>query len=84
MLTYRYVLFHKQQKNQIQKQLLRQGYFNKVMTICFLKEIPENAADIAHLTHLHTPGIVSGADLRYTNSKIWEFVRHDWKVFPAL
>uniref|UniRef100_A0A4W6FDN5 cholesterol 7-desaturase n=1 Tax=Lates calcarifer TaxID=8187 RepID=A0A4W6FDN5_LATCA len=45
-----------------------------------IQEIPENAADIAHLAHLHTPGMVSGVDLRYTNSKIWEFVRHDWKA----
>ncbi|XP_066569444.1 cholesterol 7-desaturase nvd [Amia ocellicauda] len=45
-----------------------------------IEEIPENAADIAHLAHLHTPGIVSGTDLRYTNSKTWEFLRHDWKV----
>ncbi|XP_057216902.1 cholesterol 7-desaturase nvd isoform X2 [Triplophysa rosa] len=45
-----------------------------------IEEIPENAADIAHLAHLHTPGIVSGVDLRYTNSKTWEFIRHDWKV----
>lgn len=44
------------------------------------KEIPENAADIAHLAHLHTPGFVSGVDLRYTNSKTWTFLRHDWKV----
>ncbi|KAF3848817.1 hypothetical protein F7725_015314 [Dissostichus mawsoni] len=43
-------------------------------------EIPENAADIAHLGHLHTPAIVSGVDLRYTNRKTWEFLRHDWKV----
>ncbi|KAJ4926556.1 hypothetical protein JOQ06_008729 [Pogonophryne albipinna] len=45
-----------------------------------IQEIPENAADIAHLDHLHTPAIVSGVDLRYTNSKTWEFLRHDWKV----
>uniref|UniRef100_UPI0037E9C0E0 cholesterol 7-desaturase nvd n=1 Tax=Semicossyphus pulcher TaxID=241346 RepID=UPI0037E9C0E0 len=45
-----------------------------------IQEIPENAADIAHLAHLHTPGIVSGVDLRYTNSKTWEFLRHDWKA----
>ncbi|CAK6965094.1 cholesterol 7-desaturase nvd [Scomber scombrus] len=45
-----------------------------------IEEIPENAADVAHLGHLHTPGIVSGVDLRYTNSKTWEFVRHDWKA----
>lgn len=46
----------------------------------FLQEIPENGADIAHLGHLHTPGLPSGVDLRYINSKTWEFVRHDWKV----
>ncbi|KAM9338693.1 cholesterol 7-desaturase nvd [Symphorus nematophorus] len=45
-----------------------------------IQEIPENAADIAHLAHLHTPSIVSGADLRYINSKTWEFLRHDWKA----
>ncbi|XP_077944358.1 cholesterol 7-desaturase nvd isoform X3 [Gasterosteus aculeatus] len=45
-----------------------------------IEEIPENAADIAHLAHLHTPAITSGVDLRYTNSRAWEFLRHDWKV----
>ncbi|XP_069097405.1 cholesterol 7-desaturase nvd-like isoform X2 [Pleurodeles waltl] len=45
-----------------------------------IEEIPENAADIAHLSHLHAPGIVSGVDLRYTNSKLWDFVKHTWKV----
>nr|XP_046231822.1 cholesterol 7-desaturase nvd [Scatophagus argus] len=45
-----------------------------------IQEIPENAADIAHLAHLHTPSIVSGVDLRHINSKTWEFLRHDWKV----
>ncbi|KAK1155773.1 cholesterol 7-desaturase isoform X1 [Acipenser oxyrinchus oxyrinchus] len=45
-----------------------------------IQEIPENAADIAHLSHLHTPSILSGVDLRYTNSKVWDFVRHHWEV----
>ncbi|XP_017280965.1 cholesterol 7-desaturase [Kryptolebias marmoratus] len=45
-----------------------------------IEEIPENAADIAHLGHLHIPGIVSGADLRYHYSRLWDFVRHRWKV----
>ncbi|KAM6902304.1 cholesterol 7-desaturase nvd [Xenentodon cancila] len=45
-----------------------------------IEEIPENAADIAHLNYLHTPGIASGVDLRYINSKTWEFMRHEWKV----
>lgn len=46
-----------------------------------LQEIPENAADLAHLGHLHTPSMTSGVDLRYINSKTWEFLRHDWKVY---
>ncbi|XP_068191331.1 cholesterol 7-desaturase nvd isoform X1 [Antennarius striatus] len=45
-----------------------------------IQEIPENAADIAHLDHLHTPCIASGVDLRYINSKFWEFLRHGWRV----
>ncbi|OCT66861.1 cholesterol 7-desaturase nvd-like [Xenopus laevis] len=45
-----------------------------------IEEIPENAADIAHLDFLHSPGILSGVDLRYTKSRIWDFVKHSWKV----
>lgn len=45
-----------------------------------MQEIPENAADLAHLGHLHTPSITSGVDLRHINSKAWQFLRHDWKV----
>ncbi|KAM4696514.1 cholesterol 7-desaturase nvd-like [Rhinophrynus dorsalis] len=45
-----------------------------------IEEIPENAADIAHLDFLHEPGILSGVDLRYTKSRIWDFVKHSWKV----
>ncbi|XP_073397483.1 LOW QUALITY PROTEIN: cholesterol 7-desaturase nvd-like [Dendrobates tinctorius] len=45
-----------------------------------IEEIPENAADIAHLAFLHEPGILSGIDLRYTKSRIWDFFKHTWKV----
>ncbi|KAF6715727.1 Cholesterol desaturase daf-36 [Oryzias melastigma] len=45
-----------------------------------IEEVAENAGDVAHLYHLHVPGIVSGVDLRYINNKLWEFLRHDWKV----
>lgn len=44
------------------------------------QEIPENAADIAHLAVLHEPGLLSGVDLRYTKSRIWDFFKHTWKV----
>ncbi|XP_061837073.2 cholesterol 7-desaturase nvd [Nerophis lumbriciformis] len=45
-----------------------------------IQEIPENAADLSHLSHLHTASILSGADLRYTNMDRWQFVRHYWKA----
>ncbi|XP_059213431.1 cholesterol 7-desaturase nvd [Centropristis striata] len=45
-----------------------------------IQEIPENAGDLSHLTQLHTPPITSGVDLRYTYSKMWEFLRHHWKA----
>ncbi|XP_053736840.1 cholesterol 7-desaturase nvd [Synchiropus splendidus] len=47
---------------------------------CHIQEIPENAADLAHLAHLHIPGMASGSDLRYTNSKAWAFMKHNWKA----
>lgn len=59
---------------------LKHNWLTRDGDLCPLQEIPENAADIAHLAHLHTPAITSGVDLRYTNSRAWEFLRHDWKV----
>ncbi|AWP14968.1 putative cholesterol desaturase daf-36-like [Scophthalmus maximus] len=45
-----------------------------------IQEIPENAGDFAHLSHLHKPGIISGTDLRYIHNKILKFFQHDWKL----
>ncbi|XP_077161289.1 cholesterol 7-desaturase nvd-like isoform X2 [Paroedura picta] len=45
-----------------------------------IEEIPENAADIAHLSFLHEPSIMSGVDLRHTKSKFWNFTKHKWKA----
>ena len=33
-----------------------------------MKEVPENAADVAHLNYLHGPNLLNGVDLRYTDS----------------
>uniref|UniRef100_A0A3P9K5W9 cholesterol 7-desaturase n=1 Tax=Oryzias latipes TaxID=8090 RepID=A0A3P9K5W9_ORYLA len=45
-----------------------------------IQEVAENAGDVAHLSHVHGPGAVGAWDLRYINSKVCEFLRHDWKV----
>ncbi|XP_075041595.1 cholesterol 7-desaturase nvd-like [Mixophyes fleayi] len=47
---------------------------------CHIEEIPENAADVAHLGFLHEPALLSGVDLRYTKSRRWDFFKHLWKV----
>ncbi|NWU08083.1 DAF36 desaturase, partial [Cephalopterus ornatus] len=45
-----------------------------------IQEIPENAADAAHLAFLHGPAILGGSDLRYTRSRLWHFMKHIWKA----
>ncbi|XP_078479212.1 cholesterol 7-desaturase nvd-like, partial [Lampetra planeri] len=39
---------------------------------------PENAADVAHINHLHSPIILSGSDLRFSNPPRWGFTKHLW------
>eukprot|EP00121_Abeoforma_whisleri_P004104 Awhi_evm1s3703 len=41
-----------------------------------IQEVPENAADVAHLTFLHSPVITNGTDLRQTHRKDW--ITHQW------
>ncbi|NWR78148.1 DAF36 desaturase, partial [Centropus unirufus] len=45
-----------------------------------IQEIPENAADMAHLAFLHGPAILGGSDLRYTRCRLWDFMKHIWKA----
>ena len=45
----------------------------------FIQEIPENAADFAHLGHLHKP--VFGRDVENTYGKISEIVQHHIQVW---
>lgn len=46
--------------------------------ILFQQEIPENAADIAHLSHLHKP--VIGNDIEKTYDSVWNCLQHDIQV----
>uniref|UniRef100_A0A8C4QVF0 cholesterol 7-desaturase n=1 Tax=Eptatretus burgeri TaxID=7764 RepID=A0A8C4QVF0_EPTBU len=41
-----------------------------------IQEIPENAADFAHLQYVHTPFVLGGANLQYTCSWLWRTFRH--------
>ncbi|XP_064649514.1 cholesterol 7-desaturase nvd-like [Lineus longissimus] len=43
-----------------------------------IQEIPENGADVAHLKQIHGPILLSGTDIRYMYSKMWDFVKHSW------
>jgi cholesterol 7-dehydrogenase len=49
---------------------------------CFsrhIQEVPENAADVAHLNFLHGPILIAGTDLRKTHSKL-TFLQHGWEA----
>ncbi|XP_071948403.1 cholesterol 7-desaturase nvd-like [Antedon mediterranea] len=54
-----------------------QGYTEHQVN-AHIQEVPENGADINHLTHLHTPFILSGTDLRYSAHSFWDWITHGW------
>lgn len=45
-----------------------------------IEEIPENGADLAHLPVLHKVGVVAGAKLDFTASRLANFLTHHWNV----
>lgn len=44
-----------------------------------IEEIPENGADLHHLTHLHEPILFSGRDLRHTTGGLGQYMSHLWE-----
>ncbi|XP_033095438.1 cholesterol 7-desaturase-like isoform X2 [Anneissia japonica] len=59
------------------KNMRYQGYTEHVVN-AHIQEVPENGADLNHLTHLHTPFLMSGADLRYSSKSFWDWIKHGW------
>lgn len=47
---------------------------------CFPQEIPENGADVAHLSQVHGPSLMAGTDLRFIFNKLFAFNKHDWQA----
>ncbi|XP_066294298.1 cholesterol 7-desaturase nvd-like [Branchiostoma lanceolatum] len=45
-----------------------------------IEEVPENAADIAHLNYLHGPLVTAGVDLTSIYSSSWDFAKHVWRA----
>ncbi|CAL4067234.1 unnamed protein product, partial [Meganyctiphanes norvegica] len=45
-----------------------------------VQEIPENGADIHHLSHLHVPNIFKGSDLTdaFANNQVMDIAKHAW------
>uniref|UniRef100_A0A2C9JQQ1 cholesterol 7-desaturase n=1 Tax=Biomphalaria glabrata TaxID=6526 RepID=A0A2C9JQQ1_BIOGL len=43
-----------------------------------IEEIPENGADVVHLSQVHGPIMMAGIDLRTMWSKWWSFANHSW------
>lgn len=45
-----------------------------------IQQIPENAADVAHLNCIHSPNMFTGSDIRYTRSFLSSFAMHAWNL----
>lgn len=45
---------------------------------CHIEEIPENGADVSHLSQVHGCIIGAGNDLRHMWTKRWAFAQHNW------
>ena len=51
---------------------------NEYMVNVHIQDIPENGADVAHLTSVHGPNMLTGNDLRFTRSDWASFGWHSW------
>lgn len=47
---------------------------------CVLQDIPENGADIAHLTYLHGTGVSSGSGTDFKDLLSGKLHSHEWTV----
>nr|XP_018667711.1 uncharacterized protein LOC100177386 isoform X2 [Ciona intestinalis]XP_026690558.1 uncharacterized protein LOC100177386 isoform X2 [Ciona intestinalis] len=45
-----------------------------------IQDVPENGSDLAHLSHLHVPHAMSGANLSTQYSSWWNFAEHIFKA----
>lgn len=49
-----------------------------------IQQIPENAADVAHLNCIHSPNMFTGSDIRFTRSFLSSFAMHAWNLRFAI
>lgn len=60
-------------------ELIYQGR-NEFLVNCHCQEIPENGADVAHLSAVHGPSMLTGSDLRFTRAEWATFSSHAWNA----
>lgn len=53
---------------------------NEFLVNAHIQDIPENGADVAHLSAVHGPNCMSGSDLRYYRPAWAEFGMHAWNA----
>lgn len=51
---------------------------NEFLVNAHIQDIPENGADVAHLSAVHGPNCMSGSDIRYARPAWAEFGMHAW------
>lgn len=53
---------------------------NEFLVNAHIQDIPENGADVAHLSAVHGPNMLSGSDIRYARPLWAEFGMHAWQA----
>ncbi|XP_058444563.1 cholesterol 7-desaturase nvd [Malaya genurostris] len=53
---------------------------NEFLVNAHIQDIPENGADVAHLSSVHGPNMLSGSDIRYFRASWAEFGMHTWQA----
>ena len=51
---------------------------NEFLVNSHIQDIPENGADVAHLSTVHGPNLMGGSDICYMRSKWLTFGMHLW------
>lgn len=53
---------------------------NEYYVNCHIQEVPENGADVAHLSILHSPFVLAGSDLIGMKRTWAKFAQHTWQA----
>lgn len=55
-------------------------YEIRMLTFCFVQEVPENGGDLSHFNAVHKEAMLNGSDLRFQYKNLFQFLKHHWRA----